>query len=59
MKEMIKWSFKCLCCGYSFKAIEPVDLCNAYTSCVICESKDFEKKVSNENRRHDSKERHA
>ena len=49
-KRMINWKFKCSDCGYSFKAIEPKKLYNAYTSCAMCGSKKFEKRVSsNEN----------
>ena len=43
---MIHWVFKCLKCNYGFKAIEPKELYNAYTSCAMCGSIEFEKKVT-------------
>ena len=42
--DMIHWRFKCLKCGYRFKAIEPRELFDAYTECAVCGSKEFEKK---------------
>lgn len=42
---MIHWKFKCLKCGYEFKAIEPQELYESYTKCLMCDSKKFVKKV--------------
>ena len=42
-RRMINWKFKCLDCGYSFVAIEPKELYDAYTSCTMCSSKKFKK----------------
>lgn len=45
----IEWKFKCLSCGYKFRAIEPVWLFKKFgDSCWICGSKDIEKKVITE-----------
>ncbi len=38
-EPMILWEFKCLDCGYRFKAIEPRGLYETYTECAICGSK--------------------
>lgn len=44
-KEMINWSFKCLGCEYSFKALEPKEFYDSYDSCAMYGSKNYEKKL--------------
>lgn len=45
---MVNWKFKCLNCGHSFKAIEPIELYEAYDKCAICGSINIEKKIIKE-----------
>jgi len=42
--QMIKWEFKCLKCGYNFRAIEPRELYEAYKSCAMCGNENFTKR---------------
>jgi len=42
---MISWKFKCLKCGYEFTAIKPKKDYDACDRCLLCGSKEFDKKI--------------
>lgn len=45
LSTMIHWMFKCLRCGYNFRAITPQTDYDAYTDCAMCGSKEFDKSI--------------
>jgi len=48
IREMVHWKFKCLKCGHRFRAMEPMELYEAYNECATCGSRDIEKSMTKE-----------